>query len=114
MLVSARKYADLLAAALQLAQQLAAAKPSLVREILATGTVQGFDEKLQSPTASVSYKAQRYKRTWHTLIPWEHLEQTTIADEAESMIATIESNIDMTETNSWPAPKLSNDGKRKT
>lgn len=108
---TAARHSALLGDALALAQELGANKPLVVREVLATGTVQGQDKALNSKTASVSYRAERYKRTWHTLVPWEYLEHTTVAEEAESMIDTVEANILMTETNSWPSPpSLPGDG----
>ena len=104
------KHNALLLRALALAQEMAATKPMAVREILATATVQGLDKNLDSMTASVSYRAEKYKRTWNTLIPWESLEHTTPVDEAEAMIETVEANIHMTETNSWPSPSSEDDG----
>jgi hypothetical protein len=100
---TAERHGALLTEALALAQQMAAAKPQLVREILATGTVEGLAKALNSKAAAVSYRSERYKRTWHSLIPWQNLEHTTAADEAAAMIDTVEANIQMTETNSWPS-----------
>ena len=73
-----------------------------VRDILATGTVEGLAAGLNAKAAAVSYKATKYRRTWHSLLPWQYLENTTAEEEAESMIQTIEDNIHMTEMNSWP------------
>jgi hypothetical protein len=97
------KHQALLSDALEMAKQRSHNKPQLVREILATGTIEGLATNLNSKAASVSYRAAKYKRTWHSLIPWKNLEHTTVEDEAESMIQTVEANIHMTETNSWPA-----------
>jgi hypothetical protein len=52
--------------------------------------------------ATVNYRAEKYKRTWHSLIPWQNLEDATAAEQAEAMLDTIETNIHMTETDSWP------------
>lgn len=97
------KHKALLSDALEMAKQRSHNKPQLVREILATGTIEGLATNLNSKAASVSYRAAKYKRTWHSLIPWKNFEHTTVEDEAESMIQTVEANIHMTETNSWPA-----------
>lgn len=50
----------------------------------------------------MSYRAEKYKRTWHSLIPWQDFEHTTAEDEAESIIQRVEDNGNMTETDSWP------------
>jgi hypothetical protein len=68
------KHGALLTEALALAQQIAIARPQVVREILATGTVEGLAMALNSKSAAVSYRAEKYKRTWHSLIPWQNLE----------------------------------------
>ena len=99
----ASKYETLLLAALEIAKQQGESKPQVVREILATGTVEGLASKLHSKTAAVRFRAEKYKRTWHSLTPWQYLEHTTAEEQAESMIQTVEGNIHMTETNSWPS-----------
>jgi len=99
---TAARHHALLTEALAIAQWKAKGKPQVVREILATGTVEGLAKALKSKTAAVSYRAEKYKRTWHSLIPWQNLEDTTAADEATSMIDTVETNVHMTETESWP------------
>ncbi|SDD46299.1 hypothetical protein [Aquimonas voraii] len=96
------RYEALLVNALEIAVELASNKPQLVREILATATAEGLAANLNSKTAAVSYRAEKYRRTWHTLIPWHHLDGTTAEQQAESMIETVETNVYMTETNSWP------------
>lgn len=98
----AAKHEALLTEALVIARRMADSKSQLVREILATGTVEGLATNLKSKAAAVCYRAEKYRRTWHSLIPWQNLEHTTAEDEAESMIQTVEANIHMTETNSWP------------
>jgi len=98
----AAKYEALLLEALDIAKRKAESKPQAVRDILATGTVEGLASKLNSKAAAVSFRAEKYKRTWHTMTPWQYLEHTTAEEEAESIIQTVEDNIHMTETNSWP------------
>jgi hypothetical protein len=105
----ATQHHALLTEALGIATRMAEDKPDLVREILATCTVEGLATKLDSKAAALSFRAEKYKRTWHSLIPWQNLAHTTAEDEAESMIQTIEANIEMTEANSWPP--LPPDGK---
>jgi hypothetical protein len=108
LLAEAAKHEALLLEALEIAKRLAGSKPELVREILATGTVEGLASKLGLKAAAVSFRAEKYKRTWHTMTPWQFLEHATAEEEAESMVQTVEDNIHMTETNSWP--HLSPDG----
>jgi hypothetical protein len=109
----AAKHEALLTEALVIAQRKAQDKPQIVREILATGTVEGLATSLKSKAAAVSYRAEKYKRTWHSLIPWQNLEHTTAADEADSMIDTAETNVHMTETDSWPPMPSPRAGRRK-
>ncbi|XQA73522.1 hypothetical protein ACM9XA_19050 [Xanthomonas sacchari] len=99
---TAAKYEALLLEALEIAKRKAESKPQIVREILATGTVEGLASKLNSKAAAVSFRVERYKRTWHTMSPWQYLEHTTAEEEAESIIQTVEDNIHMTETNLRP------------
>lgn len=100
----AAKHGALLSEALEIAKRRAESKPQAVRDILATGTVEGLASKLNSKAAAVSYRAEKFKRTWHTLIPWQYLDDTSAEEQAESMIWTVEDNLRMTETNSWPPP----------
>jgi hypothetical protein len=100
----AAKHHELLTEALALAQRNAASKPQIVREILATGTVEGLVGHLNAKVSAIRFRAQKYKRTWNSLIPWQNLEDTSAVEEAESIIDTIETNIHMTETDSWPEP----------
>lgn len=96
------RYQTLLTEALEIAQQRAISRPVLVREILASGSVEGLAKGLNARVAGVSFRAEKYQRTWHSLIPWQYLESATAADQAESMIETVEANVEMTEANSWP------------
>ncbi|WOB06851.1 hypothetical protein [Piscinibacter gummiphilus] len=99
----AAKYEALLGEALEIAKRKAESKPQIVRDILATGTVEGLASKINRKAAAVSFRAEKYKRTWHAMTPWQYLEHTTAEEEAESIIQTVEDNIHMTETKSWPA-----------
>ena len=99
----AAKHEALLSEALKIASQMAESKPMLVREVLATGMVEGLSSNLNSKTASISFRAEKYKRTWHSLTTWQYLEHTTPEEQAELMIMMVEDNIHMTETNSWPS-----------
>jgi hypothetical protein len=101
----AARYEAFLAEALAIAQRSADAKPQLVRDILATGTVEGIAQPLNSRVAALNYRAEKYKRTWHSLIPWQSLEDETPAERAEAILDVIETNIRMTETDSWPKPR---------
>lgn len=98
----AERYQALLTDALRLAQRNAEREPQLVREILATGTVEGLAKALNAKVAALNYRAEKYKRTWHSLIPWKYLEHTTVEDQARGILDTIQTNIRMTETNTWP------------
>ena len=99
----AAKYEALLSEALELAKRKAESKPQTVRDILATGTVEGLASSLNAKAAAVCYRAEQYRRTWHSLTPWQYLEHTTVEEQAESMLQTVEDNIHMTETQSWPS-----------
>ena len=99
----ADRYQALLTDALRLAQRNAEQEPQLVREIVATGTVEGLAKALNAKVAALNYRAEKYNRTWHSLIPWQYLEDTTVEDQAHGILDTIQTNIRMTETNSWPA-----------
>lgn len=109
----AAKHLALLKEALEIAKGMADGKPQLVREILATGTVEGLATNVNSKVAAVCYRAEKYKRTWQSLIPWQVLEHSTAEDEAESMIQTVEANVHMTETETWPSAPADHK-KRKT
>jgi hypothetical protein len=100
----AAKYEALLSAALAIARRKARTKPQAVREILATGTAEGLASRLGNKIAAVRYEAEKYKRSWSSLIGWQYLEHGTPEAWADSMIETVEENIRMTETDSWPKP----------
>lgn len=100
----AAKYEALLSEALEFAKRKAESKPQAVRDILATGTVEGVASNLNAKVAAVCYRAEQYRRTWHSLTPWQYLEHTTVEEQADSMLQTVEDNLHMTETNSWPSP----------
>jgi len=101
----AARYEAFLAEALGIAQRSAGSKPQLVRDILATGTVEGLAQPHNSRIAALRYRAEKYKRTWHSLIPWESLEDEAPAERAEAILDMIETSIRMTETDSWPKPR---------
>src|SRR5437763_9035578 len=82
----AARYKAFLAEALVIAQRSAEAKPQVVRDVIATGTVEGLAQPLKSRVAALNYRAEKYKRTWHSLIPWESLEDETPAERAEAIV----------------------------
>jgi hypothetical protein len=98
----AARYQGFLAQALSIARESAKTKPHLVQDILATGTAEGLSATRDVKVASLSYRAERFKRSWHSLIPWESLENETPSERAEAIIDMIETTIRMTETDSWP------------
>jgi hypothetical protein len=98
----AARYEALLLEALAIAKRVAGARPQIVQDVLATGTVEGLAAALSSKAAAVNYRATKYKCTWHSLIPWENLEDATASEQAEGILDTVETNIRMTETDSWP------------
>ena len=98
----ATKHKTLLTEALEIAKREASGKPRLVCEILATGCVEGLATNVDSKATAISFRAVKYTRTWHSLFPWQYLEHATADDLADSMIQTVETNVHMTETNSWP------------
>ncbi len=98
----AARYQALLTEALALALRKAGDRPQLVRDILATGAVEGLNSKREKKYAVVTYRAEKYKRTWLSLIGWEYLLDSSAEEWADSMIETVEANVHMTETDSWP------------
>jgi len=66
--------------------------------------VEGLASSLNASVAAVNYRAEKYQRTWHSLIGWQYLQDSSAADWADSMIETIAANVQMTETDSWPKP----------
>src|SRR5690349_7391442 len=89
----AARYQALLTDALGWLMRNAQREPQLVREILATGTVEGLAKALNVKIAALSYRAEKYKRTWQSLIPWQYLERTTVEDQAHGILDTIQTNI---------------------
>lgn len=110
----AARYEALLTDALAIARRRAKNKPPLVQEIVATGKAEGLGNP-ESKYAVVSYRAETFKRTWLSLIGWQYLEGSSPKEWADSFICTVEANIHMTETDSWPRsdPRRSR-SKRKT
>jgi hypothetical protein len=100
----ATRYEALLKEAVSIAQRKATRAKPIMREILATAQVEGMAERLNAKAAAISYRVAKYRRSWHTLIPWQGLEHTTPAAEAELILRTIKHNLHLTETDSWPKP----------
>jgi len=98
----AEKYEALLVEALAIAQRKTKRKRKIVQDVLASATVEGLAKGLNAKAAAINYRAEKYKRTWHTLIAWRYLDHTTAAEEAASMISHVEDYVQMTETDSWP------------
>jgi hypothetical protein len=109
----AARYEALLVEALAIARRDAESASPLVREILGTGTVQGLPKPPDTKMATVTYRAKKFRRTWISLIPWQYLQRATAAEYAESMRDTVESNIHMTESGSWPRPPARTASKRR-
>ena len=104
----------LLLNALEIAQRKAKRRKRIVQEILATGTVEGLASRHNSKMSAISFRVPQYKRTWHSLIPWQNLTDTTPQAEAESILFTVAENLSMTEKDSWPQlPELASSGKPK-
>jgi hypothetical protein len=100
----AARYEVLLKEAVSIAQHKATRAKPAVREILATARVEGMAERLNAKAAAISYQVAKYRRSWHTIIPWQALEHTTPAEEAETILHTVKHNLHLTETDSWPKP----------
>lgn len=97
------KYEALLQEAVSIAKNRAKTQSPLLQSILATATVEGKAVGLNAKVSALTYRAEKYKRTWVTLLGWKDLEYSTPEEQAEGILLTLEGNIDMTETNSWPA-----------
>src|SRR5579859_4009920 len=80
----AARYEALLKEALSMAQHKAAREKPIVREILATAQVESQVASPNGKAASLSYRVARYGCSWGTIIPWEALEDTTPAAEADA------------------------------
>ena len=98
------RYRALLTEALSLARRKARSKPKVIRDILGTGTVEASGKGRDRKYAVVTYRAEKYERTWLSLVEWRHLDRRTAPEWADSMIGTVEASVRMTETNSWPKP----------
>jgi len=99
---TAAKNEVLLTSALAIARRKAEKKPTAIRDILATGTAEGLNSDRDKKYAVVIYRAEKYERTWLNLIGWQYLEDSSAEEWAVSMIETVEANVQMTETDSWP------------
>jgi hypothetical protein len=99
---SAEKHQELLTQAVLIARRRASRRRSIIREILASTRVEGLAERLNAKAAALTYRVPKYRRTWHTLIPWQNLEHSTPEAEADSILQTVALNLRMTESNSWP------------
>ena len=100
----AARYEALLKEAVSIAQRKAARAKPVVREILAAAQVEGMAERLNAKAAVISYQVAKYRCDWQTIIPWQALEDTTPAAEAETILYTIKHNLRLTEIDSWPKP----------
>jgi hypothetical protein len=60
----AQKHQALLVEALTIAQRKARRRRKIVREVLATGSVEGLAARLNAKAAAIVYRARKYKRTW--------------------------------------------------
>jgi hypothetical protein len=100
----AARYEALLQEAVSVAQRKATRAKPVVRKILATVQVEGMAKGLNAKAAALSYQVAKDRGSWQTIIPWQALEQTTPAEEAEAILDTIKHNLHLTETDSWPKP----------
>src|ERR1700739_912354 len=98
----AARYEALLKEAISIAQHKAARAKPVVREILATAQVEGMAKGLDAKAAALRYQAAKYGRSWHTIVPWQALEDSPPAGEAEEILHTIKHNIHLSETDAWP------------
>jgi len=106
----AAQYQALLTEALAIARRKAAKKPKVIRDILATGSAEGLNSSRDRKYAVVTYRAEKYKRTWLSLVGWQYLRDSSAEEWAHSMIETVEANVQMTETDSWPQPSTRRTG----
>jgi len=112
---TAAQYQVLLTEALAIARRKAEKKPKVIRDILATGTAEGLNSSRDAKYAVVTYRAEKYKRTWLSLIGWQYLRDSSAEEWAHSMIETVEANVQMTEMDSWPqsSARRAGTGKKK-
>ena len=96
------RYEALLSEAVLIAKERAKSKSTLVQAILDTTVVEGKAAGLDTETSALVFRAEKYKRTWVRIQEWKYLASSTPEEEADSILDTLEANIHMTETNSWP------------
>ena len=112
---TAAQYQALLTEALAIARRKAAKKPKVIRDIIATAAAEGLNRSRDTQYAVVTYRAEKYKRTWLSLIGWQYLRCSSAKEWARSMIETVEAKVQMTESDSWPQPsaRRAGTGKKK-
>jgi hypothetical protein len=82
-----------LRAALQIALRRAAKSEPLVRELLQSATVEGVASRLNSKVAVVSFLVPQFKQSWHELIPWQLLGDSSPQQTATSIAWSLREHI---------------------
>ncbi|MCK9687068.1 hypothetical protein [Scleromatobacter humisilvae] len=70
----AARHAEHLQWALRIAAVRARRSKPLVRELLATASIEGLADGLDAKVAAVGFKVPHIGQTWHQLLPWEALQ----------------------------------------
>ena len=80
-------------AALQIALRRAVRSEPLVRELLQNAKVEGVASRLNAKVGVVSFMVPIFKQSWHELIPWQVLAESTPAETARSIAWSLRENI---------------------
>jgi len=64
-----------------------------VRELLQKATVEGAASRLNVKAAVVSFMVPMFKQSWHEIIPWQVLAESTPSETARSIAWSLRENI---------------------
>jgi hypothetical protein len=90
---SAASHEGHLRAALGIALRRAVRSEPLVRELLQSATVEGLSNRLNAKVAVVSFMVPQFKQSWHELIPWQVLADSTPRETATFIASSLRENI---------------------
>jgi hypothetical protein len=79
--------------ALQIALRRAVRSEPLVRELLQNATVEGVANHLNAKVAVVSFAVPLFKQSWHHLIPWQILNESTPTETAGTLAWSLRESI---------------------
>ena len=89
----ATSHEEHLRAALRIALRRAHRSAPLVRELLASATVEGLAARLNAKASAVTFHVPLLRQWWHQLIPWQYLTDSTPADTATTLAWSLRESI---------------------